>query len=128
MCITDRGCAAIKLKLTNDEIMIDWEEDFDNQRLKFLKKMTPEKMLRELLATLHGDGGQHTDIVGLAQSVLDAEQRLETSSAVNTIVNGLMVKTEDGIGKVISQPYTDVLEIDVDGATGLYNIQDLKAL
>ena len=58
--------------------MSDWEEDFNKQRLEFLKGMTPEKMLRELLAHLHGDGGHHTEKVGLAQSVFDAEQRQET--------------------------------------------------
>ena len=29
-----------------------------------------------LLARIHRDGGQHTDAVGLAQSVADAEQRI----------------------------------------------------
>ena len=58
--------------------MSDWEEDFNKQRLEFLKGMSPEKMLRELLAHLHGDGGHHTEKVGLAKSVFDAEQRQET--------------------------------------------------
>jgi hypothetical protein len=43
------------------------------QRLSFLLTRTPEELLRELLATLHGDGGHYTDAHGLAKSVLDAE-------------------------------------------------------
>lgn len=32
-----------------------------------------ERALRDLLARIHRDGGHHTDAVGLAQSVKDAE-------------------------------------------------------
>ena len=50
------------------------------QRLRHLQKLEPEDMLCELLALIHRDGGQHTDEVGLARSVFDAEKRLAITS------------------------------------------------
>lgn len=38
--------------------------------------MKREKMLRELLAVIHRDGGHHTNNVGLKQSWKDAMQRV----------------------------------------------------
>lgn len=50
-------------------------DDIDKIKLRHLELMGAEGMLRELLARIHGDGGHHTERVGLAQSVLDAMNR-----------------------------------------------------
>lgn len=65
-----------ELKNYNRNKPKDLMKDLDRQRLEHLKELSPEELLRELLATLHGDGGHHTERVGLAQSVLDAENKL----------------------------------------------------
>lgn len=41
------------------------------------------EMLRNLLAVIHGDGGHHTDWVGLKQSVEDAMRIASTASTVS---------------------------------------------
>lgn len=51
-------------------------DDIDRIRLNHLKQLKPDEMLCELLAGIHGDGGHHTDRVGLEQSVFDAEIRV----------------------------------------------------
>ncbi len=56
--------------------MSDWEKDYDIQREKLLKSLKPDELLCELLAGIHGDGGHHTDKVGLVQSVIDAEKKI----------------------------------------------------
>jgi len=38
---------------------------------EYLHSHSPEALLHELLAVLHGDGGHHTEDVGLVQSVMD---------------------------------------------------------
>jgi hypothetical protein len=52
--------------------MDDTRQEYE-QRVAHLGTLTPEGMLRELLAVLHGDGGQHVDGNGLARSVASAE-------------------------------------------------------
>ena len=56
--------------------MKDLDKELDFQRLTFLKKLKPDELLCELLATIHRDGGHHTDEVGLVQSVFDAEKKI----------------------------------------------------
>ena len=51
-------------------------EQLDKIRLEHFKQSTPEEILRELLATIHRDGGHHTEKVGLEQSALDAEIKI----------------------------------------------------
>jgi len=41
----------------------------------------PLTMLRNLLASIHRDGGHHTEKVGLAQSFKDADERVATLNA-----------------------------------------------
>lgn len=52
-------------------------KELNKQRLEHLKKQTSDGLLRELLAVIHRDGGHHTEKVGLANSVFDAEQKIE---------------------------------------------------
>lgn len=51
------------------------------KRIAFLGSLEPEDMLHELLAVIHRDGGQHTDLVGFAVSVADAERKVLESRA-----------------------------------------------
>jgi hypothetical protein len=44
-------------------------------REKHLSKLSPEDMLEELLAVIHGDGGHYSDAHGLAKAVADAEKK-----------------------------------------------------
>lgn len=47
-------------------------------RIAFLSSLSPEDMLEELLATIHGDGGHYSDEHGLAKATADAEARWHT--------------------------------------------------
>lgn len=46
-----------------------------------------EKQTKELLAVIHGDGGHHSDLVGIAQSLADAHDALPTLRAQLTESN-----------------------------------------
>lgn len=69
----------------------DWEKHIEEQRLKMYKDpdYRPEDMLRDLLATIHGDGGHHTEEVGLEQSVIDAGYKTsELKDKVRDLTSG----------------------------------------
>jgi hypothetical protein len=53
-------------ELVNDELA---------RRLAHMRTLEPEDMLEELLATIHGDGGHRSDDVGLAQAVVEAQDK-----------------------------------------------------
>ncbi len=68
--------------------MSDWEEDYDSIRINLYKTLKHDELLCELLAVIHGDGGQYTDKVGLVQSVLDAEKVIENRmNEIDTLRN-----------------------------------------
>jgi hypothetical protein len=50
-------------------------EEGREQRIAFLSKLSPEDMLEELLAVIHGDGGHYSDQHGLPKAVADAETK-----------------------------------------------------
>ena len=52
--------------------------NFEQQDFHRLKEMKPKQMLEELLAHIHGDGGHHTANVGLAKSLHNAENKLNS--------------------------------------------------
>lgn len=56
----------------------DWGVHIEKEMLRMYKQpdFSPERMLRDLLAVIHGDGGHHTEEVGLEQSVIDAGNRV----------------------------------------------------
>ena len=54
---------------------MDFEQEIDKQYLNHLKQFKPKRILEELLAHIHGDGGHYTFKHGLAQSTFDAMKK-----------------------------------------------------
>lgn len=55
--------------------MDDFEKDLDEKRLDLFKKYEPHKILKEILASMHGDGGHFTEKHGIPYSAFVAENR-----------------------------------------------------
>lgn len=71
--VKEKDCETeVTATVTTGEHGMDKEQEHEN-RIAFLGAMSPEGMLRELLATLHGDGGHYVIEHGLAAAVADAE-------------------------------------------------------
>ncbi|MEJ8837796.1 hypothetical protein [Ramlibacter sp. AN1133] len=56
----------------------------DARRLAYLAGLTPEAMLHELLAVMHGDGGHYCAAHGLAKAVADAESKWHALASAST--------------------------------------------
>jgi hypothetical protein len=65
------------------------------ERVAYLSGFDPHTQLRELLATIHRDGGHRVDEVGMAQAIAEAEQKFYPIRAIEDI------KDHDCFGSVL---------------------------